>query len=97
MPAAIDRGNLQTEFSIIENQTVFIDCPVSGSPTPSIIWSKDRIPLFDFPYQDLKVLNQDQRLEVSNAQVEDAGKYTCKATNVAGSDKQYFNLEVRGR
>ncbi|XP_076093735.1 hemicentin-1-like isoform X1 [Mytilus galloprovincialis] len=95
LPAAIDRGNLQTQFSIIENQTVFIDCPVSGSPTPSIIWSKDRIPLFDFPYQDLKVLNQDQRLEVSNAQVEDAGKYTCKATNVAGSDKQYFNLEVR--
>jgi hypothetical protein len=52
--------------------------------------------MLDFPYKDLRVLNRDQRLEISNAQVEDAGKYTCRASNVAGSDKQHFELEVKG-
>ena len=69
---------------------------MTGSPKPSITWLKDSIPMLDFPYKDLRVLNQDQRLEISNAQVEDAGKYTCRASNVAGSDKQHFELEVKG-
>ena len=60
------------------------------------MWLKDTIPLLDFPYKDLRVLNQGQRLEVSNAQVEDAGRYTCDVSNIAGSDKQHFELEVRG-
>jgi len=52
--------------------------------------------MLDFPYKDLRVLNRDQRLEINNAQVEDAGKYTCRASNVAVSDKQHFELEVKG-
>ena len=96
VPSKINRSNLQTSFSIIQNQTVYLNCPVTGSPQPSITWLKNSIPMLDFPYKDLRVLNRDQRLEISNAQVEDAGKYTCRASNVAGSDKQHFELEVKG-
>lgn len=96
MPSKIDRSNLQTRFSIIQNQTLYLNCPVTGSPQPSITWLKDSIPVLNLPYKDLLVLNRDQRLEISNAQVEDAGKYTCRASNVAGSDKQHFELEVKG-
>ena len=58
------------------------------------------MPLLDeleFPYRNLRVLNRDQRLEVSNAQVEDAGRYQCTVTNVAGQQEKQFNLVVHGK
>ena len=37
------------------------------------------------------------RLEVSNAQVEDAGLYSCLATNPAGQDEVEYDLQVYGK
>ena len=53
-----------------------------------------REPLIDGPYPNLRVLNQDQQLELFNVQLEDAGTYSCKATNPAGRDRQEFYLRV---
>ncbi|XP_048772936.2 hemicentin-1-like isoform X2 [Ostrea edulis] len=78
----------------IQNQTININCPSMGIPTPSIIWLKNRVPLLDSPYKRMRVLSNDQFLEISNAQVEDAGKYACTVTNVAGQEKREFNLQV---
>ncbi|KAK3087485.1 hypothetical protein FSP39_006555 [Pinctada imbricata] len=77
-----------------QNQTINIDCPVEGIPNPTILWSKDKVPLLDVSYRNLRVINGDQRLEISNAQVEDADTYQCSVTNVAGQDKREFKLEV---
>lgn len=81
----------------IQNQTININCPSMGIPTPSIIWLKNRVPLLDSPYKRMRVLSNDQFLEISNAQVEDAGKYACTVTNVAGQEKREFNLQVHGK
>lgn len=56
-----------------------------------------KVPLFDWPYPEMNLLNNDRRLEILNAQVDDAGVYTCQATNPAGQLKQDFVLEVFGK
>ncbi|XP_062570988.1 hemicentin-1-like isoform X1 [Saccostrea cucullata] len=83
-----------TELVTIQNQTININCPAMGIPPPSIIWTKNRVPLLDASYRNLRVKGNDQVLEISNAQTSDAGKYTCTVTNVAGQEKRVFNLQV---
>ncbi|KAK3592726.1 hypothetical protein CHS0354_007728 [Potamilus streckersoni] len=94
VPPSINVSKVLTELTVIQNKTIFIECPVSGIPFPSIMWLKDKFPLLDFPYKDLLVHDKDQRLEVSNAQVDDAGTYTCRATNPAGQTDQKYVLDV---
>ena len=53
-------------------------------------------PLLDWPYRDLRVSNNDRTLEVINADIEDAGVYSCLATNPAGQDEVDFTLQVFG-
>lgn len=96
VPPSIDRSLIQENPSVHQNKTVLLNCPVDGVPTPSILWLKDRVPLLDFPYRDLRVLNEDTTLEVSNAQVDDAGNYTCRALNQAGTDEVVIELDVFG-
>ncbi|XP_052788091.1 hemicentin-1-like [Mya arenaria] len=94
IPPVIDRTSLETRLTVIENRTRAIVCPVYGIPTPSIIWFKDKAPLFDWPYPRMTLTNKEQRIEITDAQVEDAGIFTCQATNPAGQVKQDFHLEV---
>ena len=86
----------ETELVTIQNQTININCPSMGIPPPSILWLKNRVPLLDNPYKNMRVVNNNQVLEISNAQVQDAGKYLCTVTNVAGQEKREFNLQVHG-
>lgn len=51
-------------------------------------------PILDFPYIDMRVLNDGQTLELSNAQLEDAGNYSCRAINSAGVDDMDLTLQV---
>nr|XP_022322237.1 hemicentin-1-like isoform X1 [Crassostrea virginica] len=84
----------ETELVTIQNQTININCPSMGIPPPSILWLKNRVPLLDNPYKNMRVVNNNQVLEISNAQVQDAGKYLCTVTNAAGQEKREFNLQV---
>ncbi|XP_067662288.1 hemicentin-1-like isoform X1 [Haliotis asinina] len=94
VPPSIDRSLVLENPSVHQNKTVRLNCPVDGVPPPSILWLKDRVPLVDFPYRDLRVLNGDTTLEVSNAQLDDAGNYTCRALNQAGTDEVVIKLDV---
>ena len=96
VPPKLNRQGLHTELKVVQNRTAYINCPISGIPQPSIIWYKDDFPLLDWPYDDMRLLGNERRLEVSNAQVDDGGTYTCKATNPAGQVKQEFTLTVQG-
>lgn len=53
-----------------------------------------RAPLFDWPYPNMRLLNSNQQLELTDVQLSDADTYSCKATNAAGRDKQKYNLQV---
>lgn len=38
----------------------------------------------------------DSECEVESAQVQDSGRYSCEATNVAGKTEKNYNLNVWG-
>ena len=96
VPPTINKEHLKTQLKVVQNRTAYIDCPVTGIPQPSIMWLKDGFPLLDWPYEDLLLVGNDRRLEVSNAQLDDGGTYRCQATNPAGQIQQDFSLEVQG-
>ncbi|KAI8779431.1 hemicentin-1, partial [Biomphalaria glabrata] len=90
----IEKQSVSSNLVVVQNETVKINCPAKGIPEPDIMWSKERQPFLEFPYVDLRLLNDDQTLEISNAQLNDAGNYSCRASNPAGVDEMTFTLQV---
>lgn len=56
-------------IEVIQNHTAYFRCTVEGNPTPSIMWLKDKVPLLDFPYENMRQLSNGQQLELRNVQV----------------------------
>ncbi|KAL4218919.1 Hemicentin-1 [Mactra antiquata] len=94
VPPRVDTTGLETELGVIQNQSIVIYCPVKAIPEPSVIWFKDQVPLFDWPYPRYSLSNNGKNFEITNAQPEDVGTYLCQATNPAGQVKQEFNMSV---
>lgn len=95
VPASIGGERLET-VEVLENHTTYLSCPVTGIPTPSIIWYKDDEPLFDNVYPNLRQLDSAQQLEVRHASADDEATYRCQAGNVAGQTVKRFELKVLG-
>ncbi|KAM9743449.1 hemicentin-1 [Menidia menidia] len=64
-------------------------CSASGSPPPQLFWSHGNMFLANRPRFNL---NQFGVLTIRGALPEDAGIYTCLATNQAGTDSQSVSL-----
>lgn len=97
VPPHLEDAGVEKELNVIQNLSITLDCPVTGTPEPSVMWLKDRQPLLDFPYPNLRTLANGKRLEVSRAQVSDGGRYSCMATNVAGQIETSYKLTVQGK
>uniref|UniRef100_A0A8C8M5M0 Hemicentin 2 n=1 Tax=Oncorhynchus tshawytscha TaxID=74940 RepID=A0A8C8M5M0_ONCTS len=68
---------------------VHLICTVSGSPTPQLFWSHGNIFLTNQPRM---AISKHGGLTIRDALPEDAGNYTCLATNEAGTAKQTVSL-----
>ncbi|VDO56574.1 unnamed protein product [Haemonchus placei] len=70
---------VSTEVKV--NETATLTVTVKGIPTPEITWKKDGQPVnIDNTQSD-----ETYSITISSSTIEDAGKYTCEATNVAGT------------
>ena len=69
---------------------------VSGKPEPTIRWFKEGKDIADGP--DFEISYKESRVSMMIPETfeEDTGKYTCKATNEAGSASSSAELIVRG-
>ncbi|XP_048870175.1 basement membrane-specific heparan sulfate proteoglycan core protein-like [Brienomyrus brachyistius] len=76
------------ELVAVEGQSVTFHCHVSGSPTPTISWSKLRAPL---PWLHKA---QGGTLVLQNVGRQDSGQYICNATNAAGFVEATAQMEV---
>lgn len=88
----IDEG-LVSEFniSLFVDQSLTIDCPANGNPPPIITWHKDGLEIAVDYNPGIRILSNGRRLEISNADVSDKGRYMCVAKNPAGStDREYL-------
>uniref|UniRef100_A0A8D2J2S6 Hemicentin 1 n=1 Tax=Varanus komodoensis TaxID=61221 RepID=A0A8D2J2S6_VARKO len=77
-----------------EGSEVSIRCSATGHPKPTIVlsWLKDGQPLPLGFHVTLE--NQGTGLQIAKSEVDDAGRYTCIASNKAGEADKHYVLKV---
>lgn len=68
---------------------------MSGVPTPTITWFKGNVEVRPNT-TDVRLLANGRRLEITGAQVSDAGLYRCMAKNTAGYVDREYELFILG-
>ncbi|XP_071607418.1 hemicentin-1 isoform X3 [Heliangelus exortis] len=92
VPPEIRDQEKVTNTSIVVHHPVILFCEVSGNPLPVISWYKEDIQVVES--STLQILHNGKILKLLKATTDDAGQYSCKAINVAGSSEKLFNLDV---
>ncbi|XP_068104559.1 hemicentin-2 [Hyperolius riggenbachi] len=78
--------------SVTVNQPVTLECKSSAFPPPTITWLKDGRPLPKRP--GIRVTENGRYLQIGQAQLRDAGRYTCEASNDAGRSEKHYNVAI---
>ncbi|KAM7409728.1 hypothetical protein PAMA_001291 [Pampus argenteus] len=84
----------EVNATVMLGRPVELHCQSDAIPPPTLSWRKDGRPLFRKP--GLTVSANGSLLKVDSAQVQDSGRYTCEAINVAGKTEKNYNLNVWG-
>ena len=97
VPPSIDTVNASPSNStVIKNNPLYLDCPVTGIPRPKVFWYKDGEIVSPDLDPNLRLLAEGRRLEIIGARVTDAGSYKCVGENVAGKTEIDFEVGVHG-
>ncbi|XP_075038771.1 hemicentin-1 [Mixophyes fleayi] len=83
----------QSPISVLIHKPMTLQCIATGIPGPHITWLKDGLP-FNVVKGNIRVESFGRILQFQNTLLEDAGKYTCVATNAAGEAEQNIWLNV---
>ncbi|TKS74334.1 Hemicentin-1 Fibulin-6 [Collichthys lucidus] len=81
------------ERAVVLHKSISLECIPNGIPPPSITWLKDSRPV-DTTQGHLKLESAGRLLKITEARLEDSGRYTCLATNAAGEAQQHIRLSV---
>ncbi|XP_071421021.1 hemicentin-1 [Pithys albifrons albifrons] len=92
VPPEIRDQDKVTNTSVVVHHSVSLFCEVTGNPFPVISWYKEDVQVVES--SSLQILHNGKILKLLKAAVEDAGQYSCKAINVAGSSEKLFNLDI---
>uniref|UniRef100_A0A8B9ER49 Hemicentin-1 n=1 Tax=Anser cygnoides TaxID=8845 RepID=A0A8B9ER49_ANSCY len=92
VPPEIRDQEKVTNTSVVVNHPVSLFCEVSGNPFPIISWYKEDTQVVES--SALQILHNGKILKLLKAATDDAGQYSCKAINVAGSSEKLFNLDI---
>ena len=85
-------------LSVVEGDSVSMQCLVSGRPPPSLLWLHgDRVLLETAFDRRVTLLANDSLLQLALVTTAGAGKYTCHAENEAGFAEKVFHLDVWGK
>ena len=82
VPASVNQLDNKT---VVEGDSVFLNCNAMGSPDPFVAWSKI----------GGGVIRQDRRLNITNITKADRGQYQCFANNTCGSDVTFTSINVK--
>ncbi|XP_051649408.1 hemicentin-1 isoform X5 [Manacus candei] len=92
VPPEIRDQEKVTNTSVVVHHPVSLFCEVTGNPFPVISWYKEDIQVVES--SAVQILHNGKILKLLKAATEDAGQYSCKAINVAGSSEKLFNLDI---
>jgi len=76
---------LRPEQSLKDGSRLELKVQVKGDPDPMVTWLKDGQPISSNEIMEVKYKNGMASVIINEVFPEDAGKYTCKATNSKGS------------
>lgn len=91
----MDNAMETEELTVIKGSSTSMTCITDGTPTPSMSWLRDGLPLR--PDAHLIIGTQGMVLQLIKAETEDSGRYTCVASNDVGEVSKHFILKVLGR
>ncbi|XP_055962583.1 hemicentin-1 [Sorex fumeus] len=92
VPPAIKDTEQATNVSVLVNHLTSLFCEVEGTPAPIVTWYKDDVQVA--PSSTVHIVNGGKTLKLFRAAAEDAGRYSCRAINIAGTSQKYFNIDV---
>uniref|UniRef100_H0XAK9 Hemicentin 1 n=1 Tax=Otolemur garnettii TaxID=30611 RepID=H0XAK9_OTOGA len=92
VPPVIKDKEQVTNVSVLVNQLTSLFCEVEGTPSPIITWYKDDVQVTES--SAVQIVNNGKILKLFKATPEDAGRYYCKAINIAGTSQKYFHIDV---
>ncbi|KAK6759923.1 hypothetical protein RB195_021467 [Necator americanus] len=93
VPPKIDKSNIIGNPLAIVERNIYLECPVSGIPQPTVSWIKDGNPV-DVNDSRIVFAQNNQTFGIEGVRASDQARYTCIASNKGGSVEQDFNLEV---
>ncbi|EYB86274.1 hypothetical protein Y032_0282g1279 [Ancylostoma ceylanicum] len=93
VPPKIDKSNIIGNPLAIVERNIYLECPVSGIPQPTVSWTKDGNPV-DVSDSRIVFAQNNQTFGIEGVRASDQARYTCIASNKGGSVEQDFNLEV---
>ncbi|KAI4563342.1 hypothetical protein MJT46_010951, partial [Ovis ammon polii x Ovis aries] len=94
VPPVIKDKEQVINVSVLVNQPTSLFCEVEGTPSPIVMWYKDDVQVTES--SSIQIINNGKILKLFRASPEDAGRYSCKAVNVAGASQKHFNIDVLG-
>ncbi|MEQ2233817.1 hypothetical protein ILYODFUR_025673, partial [Ilyodon furcidens] len=92
VPPAITGSNLTMDVTALLDTMVTLECDVRGVPHPTITWFRRGEAVMSSRHA--QYVDRGLRLKIPHVQASDAGQYTCKVNNVAGSAEKNFELDV---
>ncbi|KAM7087896.1 LOW QUALITY PROTEIN: hemicentin-2 [Ciconia maguari] len=91
-PEFIQGSGSTTNVSVSLHRALTLTCEATGIPLPTVTWSWDGSPVT--PSKHIHMLSGGWLLRLSRARAQDAGHYSCLASNVAGEARRHFHVEV---
>ncbi|XP_069497466.1 hemicentin-1 isoform X2 [Ambystoma mexicanum] len=92
VPPNVNGGEEPSDYTVILNNPLELECHATGTPPPTITWLKDGRPVEKS--DRLKTLQNGHKLLIPQAQMADTGRYQCVATNAAGKHEREFDVTV---
>ncbi|XP_036769471.2 hemicentin-2 isoform X1 [Manis pentadactyla] len=86
------RGGVMEYREIVENNPTYLYCDPDSVPPPELTWYREDQPLL--ATDGMSVLQGGRVLQIPQVRVEDAGRYSCKASNEVGEDWLHYELQV---
>ncbi|KAL3123123.1 hypothetical protein niasHT_005056 [Heterodera trifolii] len=81
----------QRNFEALEGQAVTLLCPIESPPRAGIVWLRATEQI-DGP--NARISADSKLLTLSRVSLSDGGKYSCRATNLAGHSEADLNLRI---
>lgn len=89
-------AGLPGQLKVLNDSNYTLECTVDGNPAPKVRWFKNDIELRSSSKLAITQSGSVCRMEVRNIDSDDAGKYTCEATNSIGRASTFARLQVVG-